>query len=169
VGQMSYIFDIGTFGDGSRRLDFLFPLLCLGGQDASGELNVAGHISPKSTYYAIFGSLMVMTAITVTVAFINLGSLNFPVAISIAIVKATLVILFFMHLKYSSRLTKLVCGSAFFFLIVLFGLTMSDYLSRGWFTAPNGTTGAGTLVNIGPPPPAPEGEAPAQALPAPAH
>ena len=131
---------------------------------------MAGHVAPIRMYIAIFGSLMVFTAITVAVAFINLGALNFPVAISIAIVKATLVILFFMHLKYSSRLTKLVCGSAFFFLIVLFGLTMSDYLSRGWFTAPNGTTGAGTLVNIGPPPPpAPEREAPAEASPAPAH
>ena len=100
---------------------------------------------------------MVLTAITVAVAFINLGALNFPVALGIAILKATLVILFFMHVKYSSRLTKLVCGTAFFFLIVLFGLTMSDYLSRGWFTAPapNGTTGAGTQVTIGPPAPAP--------------
>ena len=123
---------------------------------------MAGHISPKSVYYTIFGSLMVLTAITVAVAFINLGALNFPVALGIAILKATLVILFFMHVKYSSRLTKLVCGTAFFFLIVLFGLTMSDYLSRGWFTAPapNGTTGAGTQVTIGPPAPAPAAEEP---------
>ena len=63
---------------------------------------MAGHISPKSTYYAIFGALMVLTAVTVAVAFVNLGSFNFPVAIGIAITKATLVILFFMHAKYSS-------------------------------------------------------------------
>jgi cytochrome c oxidase subunit 4 len=111
---------------------------------------VAGHISPKSVYYTIFGSLMVLTAITVAVAFVNLGRLNFPVALSIAILKATLVILFFMHVKYSSRLTKLICGSAFFFLLILFGLTLSDYMSRGWYTAPGGTTGAGTRVTIGP-------------------
>src|SRR5688500_10338781 len=124
---------------------------------------MAGHISPKSTYYAIFGSLMVLTAITVAVAFINLGRLNFPVALGIAILKATLVILFFMHVKYSSRLTKLICGGAFFFLAVLFGLTMSDYLSRGWFTAPGGTTGAGTRITIGPAPePAAEPAAPAE-------
>ena len=85
---------------------------------------MAGHISPKSTYYTIFGSLMVLTAITVSVAFINLGTLNFPVALSIAVLKATLVI--------------------------LFGLTLSDYLSRGWFVAPGGTTGAGTQVTVGP-------------------
>jgi cytochrome c oxidase subunit 4 len=111
---------------------------------------MAGHISPKTTYYTIFGALMVLTAITVTVAFINLGNLNFPVALGIAILKATLVVLFFMHVKYSSRLTKLICGTAFFFLVILFGLTLSDYLSRGWFVAPGGTAAAGTQVTIGP-------------------
>jgi cytochrome c oxidase subunit 4 len=96
---------------------------------------MAGHVSPKGTYYAIFVSLMVLTAVTVGVAFINLGPFNFPVALSIAIVKATLVILFFMHVKYSSRLTKLIIGTGFFFLLVLFTLTLTDYLSRGWMTA----------------------------------
>ena len=90
------------------------------------------HISPKSTYYAIFGALMVLTALTVDVAFQHLGWLNFPVAIAIAIMKATLVVLFFMHVKYSSKLTKLIVGTTFFFLASLFGLTMTDYLSRGW-------------------------------------
>jgi cytochrome c oxidase subunit 4 len=61
------------------------------------------HISPKSTYYAIFGALMALTALTVYVAFQHLGWLNFPVAISIAFVKASLVVLFFMHLKYEQR------------------------------------------------------------------
>ena len=114
---------------------------------------MSGHISPKSTYYTIFGALMVLTIITVSVAFINLGALNFPVALGIAILKATLVILFFMHVKYSSRLTKLICGTAFFFLLILFGLTLSDYMSRGWFVAPGGTAAAGTRVRIGPPAP----------------
>ena len=97
---------------------------------------MSGHLSPKSTYYAIFGALMVFTAITVGVAFVNLGALNFPVAIAIAITKATLVILFFMHAKYSSRLTKLVVGGAFFFLVILLSLTMTDYLTRGWHSSP---------------------------------
>jgi cytochrome c oxidase subunit 4 len=113
---------------------------------------MAGHISPKSTYYTIFGSLMLLTVITVSVAFLNLGVLNFPVALSIAILKATLVILFFMHVKYSSRLTQLICGASFFFLVLLFGLTLTDYLSRGWFVAPGGTAGAGTQITIGPAP-----------------
>jgi cytochrome c oxidase subunit 4 len=135
---------------------------------------MSGHVSPVRTYIAIFGALMVLTAITVAVAFVHLGSLNFPVALAIAITKATLVILFFMHVKYSSRLTKLICGTAFFFLLILFGLTMTDYLSRGWFTSPRGSAGAGTQVTVGPPPqaePNREGAAapaePAAAEPAP--
>ena len=93
---------------------------------------------------------MVLTAITVTAAFINLGALNFPVALGIAIVKATLVVLFFMHVKYSSKLVKLVVGVAFFFLGIMLTLTMSDYLSRGWFTAPTRSTSAGAIVSLSP-------------------
>ncbi len=98
---------------------------------------MAGHLSPKSLYYGIFAALMVLTATTVGVAFVNLGAFNFPVAISIAIIKATLVILFFMHVLYSSRLTKLIIVTGFFFLGILFVLTLSDYLARGWLTAPS--------------------------------
>jgi len=104
---------------------------------------MAGHISPKSTYYAIFGALMVLTAVTVAVAFVNLGSFNFPVAIGIAVTKATLVILFFMHAKYSSTLTKMFVGTAFFFLFILLTLSLTDYLSRGWKTYEGGAGGAG--------------------------
>ena len=104
---------------------------------------MAGHVSPKSTYYGIFGALMVLTAVTVGVAFVPLGTFNFPVAISIAITKATLVILFFMHAKYSSKLTQMFVATAFFFLAILLGLTMTDYLSRGMKTYPGGAAGAG--------------------------
>src|ERR1044071_5754128 len=106
------------------------------------------HISPKSTYYAIFGALMALTALTIYVAFQHLGWLNFPVAISIALIKASLVVLFFMHVKYSSKLTKLLVASTFFFLASLFGLTMTDYMSRGWLTSPRGTTTAGMLPKL---------------------
>ena len=118
---------------------------------------MSGHISPKSTYYAIFGALMVLTAVTVAVAFVNLGALNFPVALAIAVTKATLVVLFFMHVKYSSQLTKLFVGMAFFFLFVLFGLTMTDYLSRGLRTFPGGAGGAGYGVKTPAPAEAAEG------------
>lgn len=104
---------------------------------------MSGHISPKSTYYAIFAALMVGTAVTVAVAFVPLGVFNFPVAIGIALTKATLVILFFMHAKYSSQLTKLFVGTAFVFLVVLLGLSLTDYLSRGMETYPGGSGGAG--------------------------
>ena len=129
---------------------------------------MSGHVSPKSVYYTIFGALLVLTAVTVAVAFVNLGRLNFPVAISIAILKATLVVLFFMHAKYSSRLTKLVIGGAFFFLLCLFGLTMTDYLSRGWYVAPGGTATAGTIPSVTPAA-EPAAVQPGAAAPAPGH
>ena len=112
---------------------------------------MSGHVSHKSVYYGIFGALMVLTAVTVAVAFINLGSFNFPVAIAIAITKATLVILFFMHVKYSSKLTKLFVVMAFFFMSILFGLTLTDYLSRGWKMYPGGAGGAGYGVRTAAP------------------
>jgi len=92
---------------------------------------MSGHVSPKSLYYSIFGALMVLTAITVFAAFVNLGSLNAPIALAIATFKATLVVLFFMHVKYSSRLTKLVVVTSLFFLAILLGEMMMDYASRG--------------------------------------
>jgi len=109
---------------------------------------MSGHISPKSTYLAIFGALMVCTILTVIAAFINLGNLNFPVALTIAVFKATLVVLFFMHVKYGSSLTKLIVGTAFFFLGIMLTLTLSDYLSRGWFTAPTRSTSPGSITSL---------------------
>ena len=103
-------------------------------------------------YYAIFGTLMVLTVVTVEVATHNFGVLNFPVAIGIAITKATLVILFFMHAKYSSKLTKLFVGTAFFFLFILLTLTMTDFMSRGYATYGGGSAGAGYGVRQPRPP-----------------
>ena len=97
---------------------------------------MSAHVLPKSTYYLIFFSLMVLTAVTVAVAFVNLGSLNFPIAIGVAITKATLVVLFFMHVKYSTKLTKLVVVAGFLWFFLLVGLTLSDYLTRGWLSFP---------------------------------
>ena len=91
---------------------------------------------PVGVYLTIFGALMVLTVITVAVAFVNLGALNTVVALSIACFKASLVVLYFMHVKYSSRLTKLVVVAGIFFLAILLALTMSDYASREWLAAP---------------------------------
>jgi cytochrome c oxidase subunit IV len=94
------------------------------------------HIASIKSYILVFVTLMVLTTITVLVAYLNLGELNKVVALGIASIKATLVILYFMHVKYSSRLTKLVILSGFFFLFILLGLTMADYASRGWLPVP---------------------------------
>jgi cytochrome c oxidase subunit IV len=93
---------------------------------------MSGHVAPKSMYYGVFAALMVGTALTVLVAFYDLGPLNNVLMLGIAITKALLVVLFFMHVRWSTRLTWLVVASGFFWLLILFGLTMSDYLSRGW-------------------------------------
>ena len=95
------------------------------------------HVTPLSVYLGIFGALMVLTIITVAVAWIDLGSLNIMVALGVAVVKATLVILYFMHVKYSSKLTWIVIGSGIFWLAILLSLTMADYLTRGWMPVPS--------------------------------
>ena len=93
------------------------------------------HIVPLSTYYLIFFALLVGTALTWWVATIDLGAMNNVIMLAIAVTKATLVVLFFMHVKYSTRMIPLVAASGFFFLLILFGLTMQDYLTRGWLGA----------------------------------
>lgn len=91
------------------------------------------HVSPVRTYLLVFTALMVGTAITVAAAFVHLGPLNNVVAMGIAITKAALVVMFFMHVKYSSRMIALCVVSGVFWLTVLFVLTLSDYLTRGDF------------------------------------
>jgi cytochrome c oxidase subunit 4 len=94
------------------------------------------HVVPKSLYLTIFGALMVLTFITVAVAFVDLGNMNVAVAMVVAVIKATLVVLFFMHVKYASLTTKLVVISSMVWLGFLFFITLSDYLTRGWLMAP---------------------------------
>jgi cytochrome c oxidase subunit 4 len=91
---------------------------------------MSGHVSPVSLYITIFLALMVMTAVTVGAAFVNLGQFNFSVAMLIAGFKATLVIWYFMHVKYASKLTKLTVATGLFFLMILLGLFMVDYGSK---------------------------------------
>ena len=91
---------------------------------------MSSHIVPPRTYYLIFLALVVCTAITVAVSFYDLGPLNVLVALGIAILKATLVVLFFMHVKYSPRLTSLVVIGSLFWLGILIVMTAGDYLTR---------------------------------------
>ena len=94
------------------------------------------HVVPVRVYLAVFAALMVFTAITVAAAFVDLGALNNVVMLAIAVAKATLVVMFFMHVRYSTRLIWLVVGAAIFFLAILFGITGADYISRGWLGNP---------------------------------
>jgi cytochrome c oxidase subunit 4 len=93
---------------------------------------MSGHVAPKTMYYAVFLALIVGTGLTVLAAFFDMGAMNNVVMLAIASVKAMLVILFFMHVRWSTRLTWVVVASGFFWLLIMFGLTMTDYFSRGW-------------------------------------
>jgi len=93
---------------------------------------MSGRIPPQKIYYLVFAGLLLLTLVTVEVAFFDMGLLNFPVALAISTFKSLIVILYFMHLRYSSRLTWVVAGAGFFWLFILIALTMSDYLTRAW-------------------------------------
>lgn len=90
------------------------------------------HIVSPRVYLVIFGSLLCFTALTVAASYAELGVFNAVVALAIACIKAVLVILFFMHIKYSSRLTKLTVAAGIFTFFVLITMTMTDYISRAW-------------------------------------
>jgi len=100
------------------------------------DSHAGGHVSPVSLYITIFLALMVLTGVTVAAAFVNLGQFNFLVAMIIACFKASLVIWYFMHVKYQSRLTKLTVATGLFFLAVLLGLMLVDYGSKGFTPMP---------------------------------
>jgi cytochrome c oxidase subunit 4 len=93
---------------------------------------MSGHVAPKSMYVWVWLALIVGTGLTVLAAEVDLGALNNIVMLTIACTKALLVILFFMHVRWSTRLTWVVVASGFFWLLIMFGLTMTDYMSRGW-------------------------------------
>jgi cytochrome c oxidase subunit 4 len=90
------------------------------------------HVIPVKIYIAIFLALMVLTAATVAVAFVNLGPLNNVVALAIACTKASLVILYFMHVRYSERLVQVSIVVSIFFVAVLIAFTVADPLTRDW-------------------------------------
>jgi cytochrome c oxidase subunit 4 len=85
-----------------------------------------------STLWLVFVALFVGTIITVAVAYFDIGLLNTPVALTIAVTKATLVVIYFMGVRWNTPLTKVVVVAGFFWLFILFGLTLNDYLTRDW-------------------------------------
>ena len=94
------------------------------------------HVVPRKVYFAVFGALLVLTATTTAVAVLDLGPWNTVAALGIAFLKATLVVLFFMHVKYSPRLTQITIAGGLFWLAILMALTFSDFMTRGWLPAP---------------------------------
>jgi cytochrome c oxidase subunit IV len=87
---------------------------------------------PVRVYAVVFGALLVLTATTVAVSKLELGEYNFIVAMTIAVIKGTLVVMFFMDVRRASSMTKLFIGAGFFWLAILLVFLLSDYLSRGW-------------------------------------
>ena len=94
------------------------------------------HIVPKRVYFAVFFALILLTWVTTGVATIDLGRWNIFVALAIAICKASLVVLFFMHVWYSTRLTKMIVLASIFWLILMLFITMADIWTRGWMNVP---------------------------------
>lgn len=104
------------------------------------------HIIEPYVYYRVFGVLMVLFVLTVLVAFFDLSehlhwpAANIVVALIIAVVKATVIVLYFMHVKYASRLTQMFAIAALLWLSLLFIFSFADYISRGWIPQPGGWT-----------------------------
>lgn len=94
------------------------------------------HIIPVRTNLIVFACLMGLLVATVGIAYIDLGDFNLVAAMTIAAVKAMLIVLYFMHVRYSPRLVWLYSGAALVWLALLLGLTTADYLSRGWLDIP---------------------------------
>lgn len=90
------------------------------------------HVVSLGVYFAVFIALLVGTVLTVAAAHMDFGPLNTPVALAIAITKAALVVVFFMHVKYSPRLITMVVVGSFVWLAIMLLITLSDYWTRGW-------------------------------------
>ena len=105
----------------------------LNDQDGQGHHVAHEHhiVSPR-IYLVILLALLVGTALTVWASYIDLGIFNPILALAIACTKATLVVLFFMHVKYATKLTKLTVGAGVFTFLILVGMTLADYFSRAW-------------------------------------
>jgi cytochrome c oxidase subunit 4 len=98
--------------------------------------HATGHVASRSLYIKIFLALMGLTLLTVAITYVDLGWWNLTVALAIAVTKAMLVILFFMHMRWSPKLIKVTFGAGFFFFLIMIVITMSDYLSRGQMGLP---------------------------------
>jgi cytochrome c oxidase subunit 4 len=89
-------------------------------------------IVPVRTYVAVFAALLVLTGVTYLVALQDFGWLNTPIALGVALGKASLVVIYFMGVRYNTPLVKVTVVAGLFWLLILFGLTLNDYLTRPW-------------------------------------
>ena len=90
----------------------------------------------KKTYFKVWSALLILLGLTVGVAYIQLGPLNTLAALTIAVVKAVIIALYFMHLRFSPRVTWVFAGAGFFWLLIMFTLSFGDYLTRPWLPTP---------------------------------
>ena len=97
---------------------------------------MSAHVASVRTLFTVFGSLFVLTILTAVAAYNDMGALNTPVALGIAVFKASLVVWFFMGVRWNTSLTKVVVVAGLFWLLIMFGLTMNDYLTRPWIGVP---------------------------------
>ena len=104
--------------------------------DNSEHAAHSGHVVPVSIYVLIFVALMALTAATTGIAYIDLGRWNTVVALTIAVIKMILVVLFFMHVKYATGLTRVVILAGFFWLGIMITLSCADELTRTWEIVP---------------------------------
>jgi cytochrome c oxidase subunit 4 len=94
------------------------------------------HIVPPKTYLSVWAALLVLLAATIILAYVPLGPLHVVVSVGIALAKAILIVLFFMHVKYNQRLITVFVCAGFFWLAILFTLALADYMTRSWLPHP---------------------------------
>jgi len=94
------------------------------------------HIDNVGTYVLVFAALIAATVLTTAVAFVDLGAFSVVVALAIAICKMLLVVLFFMHVRHSTKLTRLVILGGLLWFLILMGMTYTDFASRTWMGVP---------------------------------
>jgi cytochrome c oxidase subunit 4 len=108
----------------------------------------AEHVVPVSVYIGVFLALLVLTAVTTGVAYIDLGAFNTVVALIIAFIKMSLVVLFFMHVRWATGLLRIMVLAGFFWLAIMISFTLSDELTRSWQINPQGWTGTTTQMIV---------------------
>ncbi len=94
------------------------------------------HVTSPKAYFTVYFALLALLVLTVGAAFVNFEPFNLAFAMVIAVTKAVLIVLVFMHVRHGPPLVGVFAGSGFFFLAILLALSLSDYFTRGWMHIP---------------------------------